>query len=768
MHEREAERLLKAERRAASSARQVAPPASPAQRGTQTPPFSGSVVSPSVIALSTPLSPPHAPSHEPPPPARHLAPLHSPTPAHAAADASPSPRGPPHGASPLAPLAQQGAGGDSKSSPSRHVQRVFVSLIVVFAASLLLLSQLPFIISVLSPFLSPFDISVEEAEQVEQAGAAQVGGVWSQLREHRGSLALLFLTRGPIPLAPLWEKFLRPPVHTLPPPPPQTSLFTSSPPPLPLSPLHRPASRPPPSPLLPAPPPPRIPPQGHEGRYAIYVHASNTSFSFPPGSSPLFRGRLVPGGEVRWGEMSMVDAERRLLEAAVQDEANSFFALLSGERAPHFSPAPFAACHFSPALFAACHFSPAPFAACHFPPSPFPCGGHHLHPSVALFSMPSLIPFPPCSSRVPIPPTRLIPGWAGNSCIPLWPFDYVYSYIASSSASFVDAYADPYSTSFGRYIPHIFMPVIRRHQFLKGNQWFILQRRHAEAVVGDTLHYAKHNLSCAVSPPPFSLPPFVSACYSLLRSAAILDHAGRDNLSLTCIFCRCPFRLQWGKLCCADEHYIQTFLHMTDPRGISRYPTTFTDWSANDWHPSLYLGANMTDQVITTIKVPSLSACRLSRTRLLCSLLLTCPPPLAACSKCYVSLAICCVIDPSPWNSNALNVPSPWNSNALNVPSPLATALRPPLSRHACGRRQGSSSHNQPLCTAASSGESSATHPHTACSSLRASPSPRPHAVGNGHCVLGGEPRNCFLFARKFHPSTLPFLMRKSQQLLGF
>ncbi|CAI5948804.1 unnamed protein product, partial [Closterium sp. NIES-64] len=287
---------------------------------------------------------------------------------------------------------------------------------------------------------------------------------------------------------------------------------------------------------------------GHEGRYAIYVHASNTSFSFPPGSSPLFRGRLVPGGEVRWGEMSMVDAERRLLEAAVQDEANSFFALLS------------------------------------------------------------------------------------ESCIPLWPFDYVYSYIASSSASFVDAYADPYSTSFGRYIPHIFMPVIRRHQFLKGNQWFILQRRHAEAVVGDTLHYAKHNLSCA-------------------------------------------FRLQWGKLCCADEHYIQTFLHMTDPRGISRYPTTFTDWSANDWHPSLYLGANMTDQVITTIKT----------------------------ARQFITYR-------SFWQD--------FKSNYSHITNP--SAPQPPL------------------------------------------------AVGNGHCVLGGEPRNCFLFARKFHPSTLPFLMRKSQQLLGF
>ncbi|CAI5488631.1 unnamed protein product [Closterium sp. Naga37s-1] len=508
MHEREAERLLKAERRAASSARLVAHPASPAQRDTQLPPSSGSVVSPSLLALSNPLSPPHVPSHEPPPPARHLAPLHSATPAHAASDATPSPCRPPHGASPLAPPAQQGAGGDSKSSPSRHVQRVFVSLIVVFAASLLLLSQLPFIMSVLSPFLSPFDISVEEAEQVEQAGAAQVGGVWSQLRQQRGSLALLFLTRGPIPLAPLWKKFLRvrPSLVRL---PPAALVFVC------------------PSLVLPHSCfPTRASPLGHEGRYSIYVHASNASFSFPPGSSPLFRGRLVPGGEVRWGEMSMVDAERRLLEAAVQDEANSFFALLS------------------------------------------------------------------------------------ESCIPLWPFDYVYSYIASSSASFVDAYSDPYSMSFGRYIPHIFMPTIRRHQFLKGNQWFILQRRHAEAVVRDTLHYTRHNLSCA-------------------------------------------FRLQWGKLCCADEHYIQTFLHMTDPRGISRYPTTFTDWSANEWHPSLYLGANMTDQVITTIKVARLSAtfCHHhttksmsapSHTHASCALscLPTSSPPLAARSKCHVSLAI--------------------------------------------------------------------------------------------------------------------------------
>ncbi|GJP57008.1 hypothetical protein CLOM_g16049 [Closterium sp. NIES-68] len=456
------------------------PPASPAQR----PLSSLSAALPSSLPLPPSLSTPRA-----------LEPV--PTLPHGFTDLkSPLFKAPPHPAtSHGAPLLSHAAASDAKPTPGSRVLRGFVSLIVVFAASLLLLSQLPLISSVLSPFVSPLDISVEEAEQPEQAGASQVGGVWGQV-SRQGSIAFLFLTRGPMPLAPLWEKFL----------------------------------------------------QGHEGRYSIYVHASNTSFSFPPGSSPIFRGRLVPGGEVQWGEISMVDAERRLLEAAVQDETNRFFVLLS------------------------------------------------------------------------------------ESCIPLWPFDYIYSYIASSSLSFVDAYPDPYNMSFGRYIPHIFMPVIRRRQFLKGNQWFILRRRHAELVVRDTLHYTKHNLSCA-------------------------------------------FRLQWGKLCCADEHYIQTLLHMTNPAGISRYPTTFADWSANEWHPTTYYAPNMTDDVIRTIKS----------------------------AREFITYR-------SFWND--------FQDNYTHITDP--NAPQPPL------------------------------------------------AVANGHCVVQGEPRNCFLFARKFHPSALPFLMRKSLALLGF
>ncbi|CAI5484846.1 unnamed protein product [Closterium sp. Yama58-4] len=90
-------------------------------------------------------------------------------------------------------------------------------------------------------------------------------------------LAFLFLTRGPLPLAPLWDRFF----------------------------------------------------QGHEGRYSVYVHTSTPGFAFPSDFSPTFRDALIPGGKVVWGDFSMVEAERKLLAAAFFDPLNAFFALLS-------------------------------------------------------------------------------------------------------------------------------------------------------------------------------------------------------------------------------------------------------------------------------------------------------------------------------------------------------------------------------------------------------------------------------------------------------
>ncbi|CAI7812272.1 unnamed protein product, partial [Closterium sp. NIES-53] len=93
----------------------------------------------------------------------------------------------------------------------------------------------------------------------------------------RGKMAFLFLTRSTIPLASLWEQFFK----------------------------------------------------GHEHRYSIYVHSSDPSFQITADNtpSPIFLGRQVPSGEVLWGDITMVDAERRLVEISLLDPDNLFFTL---------------------------------------------------------------------------------------------------------------------------------------------------------------------------------------------------------------------------------------------------------------------------------------------------------------------------------------------------------------------------------------------------------------------------------------------------------
>ncbi|KAK6927309.1 Glycosyl transferase, family 14 [Dillenia turbinata] len=89
-------------------------------------------------------------------------------------------------------------------------------------------------------------------------------------------IAFMFLTKGPLPLAPLWERFLK----------------------------------------------------GNEAYYSVYVHSS-PSFraDFPP-SSVFFR-RQIPSQVAEWGRMSLCDAERRLLTNALLDISNEWFVLLS-------------------------------------------------------------------------------------------------------------------------------------------------------------------------------------------------------------------------------------------------------------------------------------------------------------------------------------------------------------------------------------------------------------------------------------------------------
>ncbi|XP_023885375.1 glycosyltransferase BC10 [Quercus suber] len=97
-------------------------------------------------------------------------------------------------------------------------------------------------------------------------------------------VAFMFLTKGPIPLGPLWEKF-----------------FT-----------------------------------GYEGRYTIYVHPHPSYNESVPASS-VFHGRRIPSKLVEWGKPTMIDAERRLLANALLDLSNERFVLLSETCIPLFN-----------------------------------------------------------------------------------------------------------------------------------------------------------------------------------------------------------------------------------------------------------------------------------------------------------------------------------------------------------------------------------------------------------------------------------------------
>ncbi|XVE58802.1 hypothetical protein DITRI_Ditri04bG0198100 [Diplodiscus trichospermus] len=97
-------------------------------------------------------------------------------------------------------------------------------------------------------------------------------------------VAFLFLTRGKVLLAPLWEKFF----------------------------------------------------QGHQGLYSIYVH-SDPSFNQTVPQGSVFHNRWIPSKNVRWGDMNMVQAERRLLANALLDISNERFVLLSESCIPLFN-----------------------------------------------------------------------------------------------------------------------------------------------------------------------------------------------------------------------------------------------------------------------------------------------------------------------------------------------------------------------------------------------------------------------------------------------
>uniref|UniRef100_A0A6M2EFP5 Glycosyl transferase, family 14 n=1 Tax=Populus davidiana TaxID=266767 RepID=A0A6M2EFP5_9ROSI len=206
---------------------------------------------------------------------------------------------------------------DREDAPEKHIGLLqliqMLSLLVIFVAGIIIgiatsphinryfdsLAQLTFTNNIASPKISDDNCTIlrtcEKVDCLSMEGFVHPDNLthsmtddevlWraSMLPYKKGypfgrvpKVAFMFLTRGPLPLLPLWERFFR----------------------------------------------------GHAGYFSIYVHTPE-DYELNVSTDSPFHGRKIPSKDVEWGSISMVDAEKRLLANALLDFSNERFVLLS-------------------------------------------------------------------------------------------------------------------------------------------------------------------------------------------------------------------------------------------------------------------------------------------------------------------------------------------------------------------------------------------------------------------------------------------------------
>ncbi|KAF8110020.1 hypothetical protein N665_0088s0035 [Sinapis alba] len=139
-----------------------------------------------------------------------------------------------------------------------------------------------------------------------------------------------------------------------------------------------------------------------------------------------------------------------------------------------------------------------------------------------------------------------------ESCVPVYNFSTVYSYLTNSAYSFVDSYDEPTRYGRGRYSRKM-LPDIKLHHWRKGSQWFEVNRKLAIYIISDSKYY------------------------SLFKQ-----------------FCR--------PACYPDEHYIPTFLNMFHGSVNANRSVTWVDWSIGGPHPATYAADNITEGFLQSIR----------------------------------------------------------------------------------------------------------------------------------------------------------------------
>ncbi|XP_073277970.1 glycosyltransferase BC10 [Primulina huaijiensis] len=139
-----------------------------------------------------------------------------------------------------------------------------------------------------------------------------------------------------------------------------------------------------------------------------------------------------------------------------------------------------------------------------------------------------------------------------ESCVPIYNFPIIYSYLIESTHSFVESFDDPSRYGRGRYSRSM-RPDIKFADWRKGSQWFELHRTLAIKIISDTKYYRIFKKYCTPS------------CYP-------------------------------------DEHYIPTFLHMFHGSLNANRTITYVDWSQIAPHPASFSAVNITESFIQSIR----------------------------------------------------------------------------------------------------------------------------------------------------------------------
>ncbi|XP_020688352.2 glycosyltransferase BC10-like [Dendrobium catenatum] len=138
-----------------------------------------------------------------------------------------------------------------------------------------------------------------------------------------------------------------------------------------------------------------------------------------------------------------------------------------------------------------------------------------------------------------------------ETCIPLYNFSIIYTYLKGSNHSFVESFDDPSPHARGRYNPEM-APLIDISQWRKGSQWFEVDRTVATHMVQDTMYYLAFK-----------------------------------------VFCKPP--------CYVDEHYFPTLLHIKTSSLIANRTITLTDWSRGGSHPATFGEADISEEFFKRI-----------------------------------------------------------------------------------------------------------------------------------------------------------------------